>query len=186
MSDITVASRYAKSLFDLSLEKGVLEEVHNDMREFRDLVDNTRDLQIMLKSPVISHLKKWSILKTIFAERFHYFTMSLIEIACRKNREAVLHSVSKEFHRMYIQYKGIQKAFVTTAFPLTEELRLKVIETIKQISDKKEVELEEIVDANIIGGFVLRVDDRQLDESLSGKLKQLRQEFKKNPYVKEF
>lgn len=186
MSDITVASRYAKSLFQLSLEKGALEAVNKDMMAFSQMVSANRDLSLMLKSPVISHLKKWSILKAIFGEKFHHFTLTLLEITCKKNREAVLYAVANEFHRLYISFKGIQKATITTALPLNNELRSKVLEVVKSISGKSEVELDEKVDPEIIGGFVLRVDDRQLDESLSGKLTLLRHEFSKNPYVKEF
>jgi F-type H+-transporting ATPase subunit delta len=186
MSDITVASRYAKSLFQLSLEKGALEEVHSDMLTFTQTVDSNRDFSLMLKSPVISHFKKWAILKAIFGEKFHHFTLALLEIACKKNRESVLHAVAKEFHRLFIVYKGIQKATITTAAPLDDELRKKVLEVVKSISGKTEVELIENIDPDIIGGYVLRVDDRQLDESLSGKLTLLRQEFNKNPYIKEF
>lgn len=186
MSDITVASRYAKSLFQLSLEKNTLEEVHGDMLVFAQSVDDNKDLKLMLKSPVISHLKKWSILKAIYGEKFHHFTLALLEIACKKNRESVLYGVAKEFHRLFILHKGIQKATITTASPLSSDLRDKVLEVVKSISGKKEVELVENIDPEIIGGYVLRVDDRQLDESLSGKLTMLRQEFSKNPYIKEF
>jgi F-type H+-transporting ATPase subunit delta len=186
MSDITVASRYAKSLFQLSLEKNALEDVHSNMLVFAQTVDANKDLKLMLKSPVISHLKKWTILKAIFGEKFHHFTLALLEIACKKNRESVLYGVAKEFHRLFIVYKGIQKATITTAFPLSDDLREKVLEVVKNISGMSEVELVESIDPEIIGGYILRVDDRQLDESLSGKLTMLRQEFNKNPYVKEF
>jgi F-type H+-transporting ATPase subunit delta len=186
MSDITVASRYAKSIFDLSIEKGVLEQVHADFRAFEKVVEENRDLKLLLKNPVVPHLKKWSVLKAIFGDKFHAFVLGLMEITCKKGREFVLYATAKEFHRLYIKHKGIQKATITTTFPLTDALRAEILRLVKGISGKSEVELEELIDPTIIGGFLLRVEDRQLDETLSGKLNELRQSFSKNPYVKEF
>ncbi len=77
---------------------------------------------------------------------------------------------------------GIQVADLTTTFPITEELRAKFIATVKEISGLEKVELNEKINADLIGGFVLKVNDRQLDESLSSKLRALRLEFSQNHY----
>lgn len=186
MSDNTVALRYAKSIFDLSIENGVLEQVHANFRVFDQVVEENRDLKLLLRNPVVPHHKKWDVLKAIFGGKFHSFVLGLMEITCKKGREFVLHATAKEFHRLYINHKGIQKATITTTFPLNDALRAEITKLVKDISGKAEVELEEIIDPAIIGGFLLRVEDRQLDETLSRKLNELRQSFSKNPYVKEF
>lgn len=185
MSDFIVASRYAKSLFGLAIEQNALEEVHNDLQSFYRVVTQNRDLLLMLRNPVITHDRKWNVLKTLFQGRVHKLTLAILEISAKKNREGILPEVSREFHKLYNAYRGIEKATVTTAFPIDENLRKQFIEVVKQISGK-EVELEEKVDQDIIGGFVLRIADRQIDDSLNSRLKALRLQFSKNPYIKEF
>ncbi|HRG11446.1 MAG TPA: F0F1 ATP synthase subunit delta, partial [Cyclobacteriaceae bacterium] len=83
-------------------------------------------------------------------------------------------------------FKGIGKASVTTTQPLDAKLRSEIELLVKELSHKKEVELEEKVDKDMIGGFVLNVGDRQIDASVKSKLKALKLKFSENPFVKEF
>src|SRR5690606_1117347 len=98
------------------------------------------------------------------------------EIISRKNRELILPLIAEEFHTLYNEYKGIVKAKVVTTFPLDEKLRAKFKAVVKERFGK-EVELEESVDESLIGGYILTVGDRQIDESLNSKLKELKLEF---------
>lgn len=81
---------------------------------------------------------------------------------------------------------GIQVAEVTTTLPLTEELRKSFVEIVKEISGLDKVELIEKIDQSLIGGFVLKVNDKLLDDSLSGKLRNLRLKFAQRYFVKMF
>jgi len=184
MSEFRVAYRYAKSLLDLSAEKGILEEVHKDMRLFHQVVTENHDFRLLLRNPIINHDKKLSILMSLFSGKVNDLTQEFFKIICRKNREGFLPAVAKEFHLQYNASKGIADAQVTTTFPLTDDLRKQFTQIVGEVSGK-EVELVEVVDEDLIGGFVLRIGDRQIDESLSSKLKQLKKEFSYNPYVKE-
>jgi F-type H+-transporting ATPase subunit delta len=186
MSDLIVAARYAKSLFDLSIERNSLEEVSNDLQMIGSLINGNKELKLLLKNPVVPHLKKLAIFKELFEGKVNVLTMSLLEITTKKNRESVIPSMVTEFHKLYNDHLGIQKAIVTTTYELTAEQRSEFIEMVKKISNKKSIELVEKIDESIIGGFVLRVDDEQLDDSINTKLKSLRQKFSQNPYVKEF
>ena len=185
MSETRIATRYAKSLLSLAHEKGVLDEVHNDMQQFAQVVRENRQLLLTLKNPVIKPSKKKDILLAIF-KKLNPMTLSFFEIATRKNRGDVLPAVAVEFHRQFTVLKGIQVAKVVTAFPIDEKLRKEFIDMVKDISDKKEVQLIEKVDKEIIGGFILTVGDKQIDDSISSKLTQLRQDLTKNQYIKEF
>jgi F-type H+-transporting ATPase subunit delta len=73
---------------------------------------------------------------------------------------------------------------VVTPVALDEALRKGFIAMISKISGKSQVELEEKVDASLIGGYLLRIGDKQVDDSLKGKLKDLERKFSENPYVK--
>lgn len=185
MSDFRVASRYAKSLLDLAEEKGVLEEVHQDMLLFASTLEESRDFFNMLKNPIIKHDKKLKILKAIFSGKVHPMTISIFEIISRKNRESFLPGIATEFHHQYNIFKKVEEARVTTTFPLTDDIRLQFKQIVKQITGKS-VELKEEVNPELIGGFILKIGDRQIDDSISSQLKELKLEFSQNPFIKEF
>lgn len=185
MADSRAVSRYVKSLLDLAVERQVLEEVHRDMVVFTDVVFKSRQLELLLQSPVIKHDKKLEILKRIFTGKVHPLTMAFFEIITRKNREPILAGVAREFHNCYNEYKGIGKATVTTAIPLDAKARMDIEKLVRTYSDKKEIELTERVDPGLIGGFILNVGDRQVDASIRHKIKSLKVKFSENPYIKE-
>lgn len=185
MTDTRAAARYVKSLLDLAVEKKVLEEVHRDMLYFSEVVSMSRPLALMLRNPVIKHDQKLAVLKKIFSGKVNSLTMSFLEIITRKNREPILAAIARRFHSAYNEYKGIRKATVTTAVPLDEKLRDELKELAHKYSDREHVELIEEVDAELIGGFVLKVGDRQVDASIKNKLRDLQVEFTQNPYIKE-
>lgn len=186
MADSRAVSRYVKSLLDLALEQKVLENVHNDMILFSKTYNESKDFALMLRSPVIPHDKKREILSKIFKGKVNNLTMSFFDIITRKNREPLLGAIAKEFHNAYNDHKGIGKATITSAVPLDAKLRAEFENLVKVYSEKKQVELEERVDPEMIGGFVLKVGDRQIDASIKNKIKTLKMKFSQNPYIKEY
>lgn len=186
MSDFRVASRYAKSLITLAEEQGVLEAVHDDMQLFSVICKESHDFSRILKNPIINHYKKLSILKELFESRVNALTMSFFEIISRKNREDVLMSIANVFHIQYNLFKDVEMAKVSTVFELDDSLRNQFKNVIQQVTGRQGVELEEIVDKELIGGYILNVEGKQVDESLRGKIKELKLKFAHNPYVKGF
>ncbi len=185
MSDIKVASRYAKSLLDLAVEKQVLEEIHADMQTFDQVCEENRDFYLMLKNPIIQHSKKLSILNEIFDKKFHEMSLAIFRLIIQKQRESFLPAIAKQFQLQYNIHKGIENASVTTTFALTDDLRASFAAVVKEITGKK-VALKEKVDEQLLGGFILKIGDRQIDDSLSGKLRELKLKFNHNPYIKAF
>ena len=186
MADSRVASRYVKSLLGLAVEQNVLEAVHTDMLFFAKVCQSNRDFVLMLQSPIVRHEKKKEILKKIFSGRVHALTMAIVDLLTAKNREPLLPSIATEFHNAYNEYKGIGKASVTSTIPIDEKLRGELEAIVKKLSNKQFVELEEKVDKDLIGGFILNVGDRQIDASVKSKLRSLKIKFSENPFVKEF
>lgn len=173
MSIATVASRYAKSLIELAKEKNVVDVVYNDMLLFKNTAQENRALMLALSSPVVRHEKKLGILKAIFQDKVNPVSFTIFNIITRKNRESILDAIAEEFIKIYNEHKGIQKATVTTTTALTDELRKQFIDVVSK-STGKTVELEEKVDPRLIGGYVLRVNDRQVDTSLRARLNELK------------
>jgi F-type H+-transporting ATPase subunit delta len=176
MSVGTVASRYAKSLIELAQERGVVETVYKDMQLFKNTSDENRGLMLALGSPVVRHEKKLGILKGLFLNRVDPVSFTIFTIITKKNREAILDSIAVEFIKLYDQYKGIQKATVVTSTPLTAELRQQFNTMVSDVTQKT-VELEEKIDPKLIGGYILRIGDRQIDASLRSRLNELKLEL---------
>lgn len=176
MSIFTVASRYAKSLLDLAQEQGQLEAVKGDIESVISVLKSNSELLAVLKNPIISGDKKRNILASIFEGKLNPVIVSFFYILVSKGRAAILLDIAQEFVREYHEVKGIVNASVTSAAPLSEvnlaELKKTIAEEIKA-----EVILKNIVDPSLIGGFIVRVGDRQIDTSIAGRLNKLEQHF---------
>jgi F-type H+-transporting ATPase subunit delta len=185
MRETRVSYRYAKSLLDLAIEKGQLEQVREDMQLVRDTVHESRELEILLKSPVVKTDKKQDILKAIFGGKIGVITTEFIDIITRKRREAELEIIAESFLTQYRINKNIVTAVITSAAALDDTLRKQVLEIVRKMAGT-EVELTEKIDTSLIGGFVLRVGDRQVDTSLIRQIRMLERNFSENPFIKEF
>ena len=178
MSVSRIANRYAKPLLELAEEQKVLEQVKEDMDGFSSLCQENRDFLLMLRSPIIPHLKKAEILKSIFEGKANKLTMSAFDIITRKNRENLLAEISSEFVRLYNEKMGYQEATVTTTFPIDDSLRSSFQKIVKDVTGNEAV-LNEEVDNSILGGYILKMGDKQLDESVSSHLKEIKLKFTK-------
>lgn len=176
MSDFRVASRYAKSFLELSIELKVLDESHASMQLIWDVCKENPKFVRLLINPIIRYDYKLRIIRRIFEDKVNELSSRFMELLCKKGREGILPEIAKVFLERYNDYKGIVIAEVESAAPLTDDLR-KAFRTMVG-HDKNEVILEEQVREELIGGFILTIGDRQLDNSLSTKLNKLRREFK--------
>ena len=185
MSQFVIASRYAKSLVDLANEKDLLDTVKGDMELFLNALKTSTELAALFKSPIITQAKKKSVVQSIFGSRVHPTTMSIFNITIDKGRENILDSVALEFIKQYNKIKGIEVATITTAAPLSKEAEAGFKSVVERLTSSKVV-LQTKVDPKLIGGFVVKVGDRQIDESVSTKLNKLKMEFSKSPYQKSY
>lgn len=176
MSEIQVASRYAKSLIDLAEEQNALEPIRANIDSFIQVVKANPQLAAILRNPIISADKKLAILNELFASTFHKVVLEYFRIVVRKGRSEILYATAKEFVNEYNQRKGIIKAQVTSAAPLTEAIKKQIEEVVREATSKQVI-LETKVDADLIGGFVLKVGDRQFDASIASNLTRLKKEF---------
>ena len=174
MSDYRIGQRYAKSLLELAEEQGALDDVNQDMKLLEKVCRENREFVLMLKNPVISHNKKLDILKRIFKNKVHSLTLSIFEIMTRKNRENILPELSRAFHVLYNEKKEIVMAKIITSFKIDKDLRKQFIEKIQKDTGNEKIELEEEVNKDMIGGYILKIGDMQIDDSIDTKLRSLR------------
>ena len=185
MSQSRITIRYAKALFQLAIKQDILEQSYNDMVLLDSVCAESKELSLLLKSPIVKTYKKLKILEEIFGSKINKVTMSFINIITTKKRERLLALIASSFVALYKEHKKIETATVISATPLGESLRAEVINFIQKHGENN-VELTEKVDPSIIGGSIVRMRDKQLDTSVSKAISELRQIFNKNLYLQDF
>ncbi len=176
MSDRNVASRYAKSILDLAVETNVLESVYQNMVDLISTCKSSSALQGLLRNPITPLDKKLSILKALFETQFNKLTIGFFEIMIRKERSEIILPAAVEFINQYNSRNKIVIAEITTAIQISPELEAQLLEKVRQLTEG-EIQVHKIVDPEIIGGFILRVEDKQIDTSFRTKLAGLRKEL---------
>ena len=171
-----VAFRYAKALLlSCKGDNDKLEAVHNDMSFINNTFDESEELKLFIDSKVIKDSDKLATLNEIF-EDLNDLSKSLIKLLMKNRRIDLFDDVSKSFTVLYNDYVGNQEVTLTTASEV-ETNKLKEIEQkVKELTSKN-VNLTNIVDKQIVGGFVLRVGDLKYNASFKDQLKKLEQEF---------
>ena len=185
MDNPRINIRYAKALFDLAVENKALDQAHADMALLARVCQQNRELQIMLKSPVIMVDKKTAIMRAIFSKDLGKLSMAFIEIIIRKRREAHLFNIAVKFGDLFREHGNIRKAVVITVSPLSEAMRKQLIEIMTKQTGST-IELMEETDPSIIGGMIVKLDGIQFDDSIRKKLSNLRKEFNVNTFIKDF
>ena len=168
-----IAIPYAKALFDLAVERNSLEETMKDMKIVAGLCRTNRDFKLMLKSPVIKTGKKTKIIRAGFDKVLSELSLTYLMIILRKRRESIIPDLAEEFGELYKDHKGILTTFLQTQVPLKEELRSRLVKILKE-QTRKEIELVEELNTEMIGGFILRWKDLQYDASILNQINKLK------------
>ncbi|MCO6461259.1 MAG: ATP synthase F1 subunit delta [Saprospiraceae bacterium] len=177
MSVSQVASRYAKSLLDLAMEQGKTEVVKGDMATFKEAL-KSRDLYLLLKSPIIYPAKKISALKAVFEGKLDSLTMAFFNLTIQKGRESLLVDIADEFFEQYNHQFNIALVKVTSATTLDQPTIDKILDKVKSlVGSDKTIQLETVVNPDIIGGFIIQYDDKLYDSSVAYQLSKLKQSF---------
>lgn len=183
MNNPRLAQRYAKSLIDISTEMKQLDVVHNDMLFLNSIVKQSRDFVLMLNSPIINSDKKNKVITSITGDKVSNITAAFLKLLCNKNREANLPGVITSFIEQYNTMMGLHSAKLTTAAPISKELADSFISKIKESTRYDNVSLETVVDDKIIGGFILQMEGKLIDNSILRNLHDVKKQFANNDYL---
>jgi len=178
MAVARAAIRYAKALLSLTTSENRAESVNTDMELIVNTVAQSKDLKEMLYNPVIRSSVKRTALLEVFKNASKE-TTNLIDALITNKRIAILLDVAASYVRLYEAHKGSETATVTTAVPISDDLKAKVLAKVKELTGK-EAAIENIVDETILGGFILRVGDVQYNASIANQLNKLKREFTLN------
>jgi len=183
MSGSRAAVRYAKAILSFALEQQKEVQVNEDMLLIATTIEESKDLQVLLTSPVIKTELKKSALNELFSSKVSSLTIGLINLLIDNKRLSILGYVAKKYTVLFDKLKGIEVAKVTTAFPLSDALNKQVLSKVKEITGK-EATIENVINPEIIGGFILRIGDVQYDASIANKLQGLKRQFESESYQK--
>ncbi|WP_282042277.1 ATP synthase F1 subunit delta [Winogradskyella flava] len=178
MSGSRAAVRYAKAVLSLAQDQKSAEAVNSDMKLISETIAQSDELRQMLQNPVVRSADKKSVLSSVFP-KVSANSENLVNTLISNKRLALLGEVASSYVQLFDQLRGSQVAQVTTAVPLTGDLKTKVLAKVKELTGK-EAEIENIIDENILGGFILRVGDTQYNASIANKLDKLKREFTLN------
>ncbi|MFC4722920.1 ATP synthase F1 subunit delta [Geojedonia litorea] len=178
MAGARAAVRYAKAVLSLASDQKMAEAVNNDMKLMANTIANSEDLKNVVKSPVVRSSVKKEVLQQVF-KGTNAITGNLIDTLIANKRVALLEEIASKYIQLYDELRGTQVAKVTTAVPLTDGLKSKVLAKIKELTGN-DIEVENTIDESILGGFILRVGDIQYDASIANNLNKLKREFTLN------
>ncbi len=173
MNNSLISVRYAKALFLLSKEKGEVDNVYNDMNMLWDYCNNTEEFNELLSNSVITPGKKKKALKAVFEKHVNQLTVNFLSIMVDNRRETLLGAIARNFVDLYKEEKKIKSVTLFTAFDLDDDYLSKIKDVLRNELGAK-IELKVRVKDHLIGGFILMVDGKMMDASVSNKLKELK------------
>jgi F-type H+-transporting ATPase subunit delta len=171
-----IVERYAKALFDLGQEQGQLEQLYNSTRLFVKHCNEVEDFCSFLNSPIIKPSKKKEVLKNIFAKEQHPLMIKFISIVIDKNREKLLYDMLLYFEGLYKKSKGIKSIILTTAFAM-DKTYIEQLHNFMEREFNATVELQTQVKPQILGGMILVVDNKIVDNSIAHQMKLIKKKL---------
>jgi F-type H+-transporting ATPase subunit delta len=178
MSVTKISKRYAKALFDFAQEQNTLEQITADMDYLNQLCSVSDDFVDMLKSPVIKASKKLEIMKAVFQGQVSEVSMRFLTIIAKSRREEIIPSLSIAFGDLYNESIGLKRVKLFSAQPLSADVREQIMTLLENQTNKK-IDIHEEIQEDLLGGFILTMDDKQFDASIKSKLAKLRNELSK-------
>lgn len=173
MKSTKVAYRYAKSLLEIALEQKNVDSVLGDMKFLLQTNNETRDFELLIASPIINADKKIEIFEKIF-DQFEAVSMNFVKLIIKNGREESLPEIARSFEAQVKEFKGIVPITIVTATAMDKATKTKIVAKVQE-TVKGELEIEEKIDASLIGGFMVRMGDKQIDASIANQFNNLKQ-----------
>jgi F-type H+-transporting ATPase subunit delta len=175
-----IGVRYAKALLLVSVEQNILDEVRNDMLFIDKISSTVPDFNLVMNSPIIRPSEKIAILKSAISTFVSETSFKFIQMVIIHRRENRLSDIIRNFHDQFRAHQGILTASLTTPVQIDKNIS----EQISLLLSKKYnkiIELTSQIEPNLIGGFVLQVEDLQYDGSIQTQLRKIKRELINTP-----
>jgi len=169
-----IADVYARALFEVGKERGVLDEVHAELGQFADALGDARDAAVFFFSPYFSTDEKKAGLHRMVIGADPAF-MNFLEALIERHRMPAIFRIRSRFEEMWDVEKQLLPVEVTSAVQLDEAIVKRIGERIGEQTGTT-IELTTVVNPDILGGIVLQVGNFVLDASIRNRLEQLRKQ----------
>ncbi len=176
MNESAITVRYAKAFFSLAKEKNKLNELKADIQKVSNICDASPDFILLLESPVAKTSQKNGLFRKIFEGKIDSLTLNFLLLILQNKREEYIPDICRNFLNLVRKDQNIKSVLLTTASEI-EEASLQNVKTLMEKELNANVELSSQVNKDLIGGLVLRFDDKQYDASVVTKLKKIKQNF---------
>jgi F-type H+-transporting ATPase subunit delta len=183
MPNPRLASRYAKSLMDIAVEQNSVAAVLNDLKLLDATCRQSRDFAVMLRSPVVKADKKLAVFNAIFGGQVNNLTMMFVTLMTQKGREEYLQEIVQAFIAQYNEMNHIKVVKLTTASPVNDKVKDAILGKVARALEGNTIDLRTEVKPELIGGFVLEVEDKLFDASVRRDLNDIRTSLLDNSYI---
>lgn len=180
MPNVRVARRYAEGLWDYALSMKEEDRVVADMQSLLKIIKESRELQLFLKSPIIETRRKIQIAHEMF-KSFSQTSQRFIALVFNHKREVELPGIAHQLLQLHDDYNGVQRVHIVSAIPLDKKMITNILTTNNRINKEKAI-VENTVDESVIGGYILRVGDEQVDASVKNKLNNIRKKLEEKVF----
>lgn len=179
--------RYAKAFLELAVQNDLVEKALDDLLLVKTTIEGNKELDALIHQPFVSKERKVNILNRLFADRVAPITLNLVNLLIDKNRDTIITDIYDEYYVLYLEYKKIAVVIVTSAVALDEKTNDRIVSILKhKIVKKDTIEIKNVIDKSIIGGFIVKYNDYVYDASVTHTLKRLHSDFEENLFVKGY
>ena len=174
-----VAKRYAQGLLDFTNESGQTNAVFSEMKDVVKLMSESKDLSKFFLTPYIDSKKKTEVASQIF-KSLSPVSQNLITLVIKHGRENQLRNIAQEFINKVEDINGVQRITLTTATQISKENIDQILKSTDLVNANSNADLVHIIKPEILGGYILRVGDQQVDASVKAKLNSIKKDFHLN------
>ena len=176
MDQSKINIRYAKAFFLLAKEKNLTVELRKDAKIIANVCETSSDFILLLESPVVKTSNKVKAIKSVFEGRVNPLMVNFLALIIENNREKYLPGIFRNLEDLYRQEEGIKSVVLTSAQPMEEAVVLQIRKMLESELNAK-VELTQKVNEELIGGYVVRFDDKQYDASIATQIKKIKEKL---------
>ena len=175
MSNISKA--YADALFELSIEENILDEIKEQTELLGEVMAQNTDFVKLLNAPTVTKEEKTALADSVFSGKINKNLLNFIKVMIQRKDTAEMKASFTDFEKMYNKHNNIEKAVATTAVPMSDELKAKLVDKLQALTGKN-IQLTNKVDPDCLGGVILQFNDMQFNDSISAKLDTLKNQLK--------
>ncbi len=174
-----ISVRYAKALFTAALEENKLELVRKDSELINETMKQTPEISEFLESLVLDPSTKIKGLEIVFKAKVQELTMNFLRLVVANRREDHLDAIFRQYDKQYKEHKNIRLVKIRSAHSISKEEQDGILALVRELYPS-ELEVKNEIQEDLIGGFVMQIEDQQIDASVSRQLNSVRKKLSVN------